>query len=196
LIIAITTVIAIKISDPNTTEDFTELTHSNSSILRLLDIEKEEKPDVINFSASSDNFRPPKPCECGTNYAKKALALFNGPESPIILYRSGMAEIITLPDQLSDSAACRRADGTSMCGRLTYTFTDLELSLEIKTFPHKGIFWDTSMNQLILHPQSTDPTGLHKVMVTAYLPSSKDVLETAEIAYFVHLVPQDLPPNL
>ncbi len=42
------------------------------------------------------------------------------------------------------------------------------------------------MNQVTIKPQKTDPIGLHKFLVTAYLPSFKDVLETAEIAYFVH----------
>jgi hypothetical protein len=36
---------------------------------------------------------------------------------------------------------------------------------------------------------------MHKVLATAYLPSFKDVLVTAEIAYFVHPTPDDLPPN-
>ncbi len=42
------------------------------------------------------------------------------------------------------------------------------------------------MNQVTLQPQKTDPTGLHKVLVTAYLPSFKNVLETAEMAYLLH----------
>ena len=63
------------------------------------------------------------------------------------------------------------------------------------TFPHKGIFWDASENQVTLQPQSTDPTGLHKVLITANLFSFKDVLETAEIAYVVHLAPQNLLQN-
>ena len=63
------------------------------------------------------------------------------------------------------------------------------------TFPHKGIFWDASENQVTLQPQSTDPAGLHKVLVTAYLLRFKDVLETAEIAYVLHPAPQDLLQN-
>jgi hypothetical protein len=100
-----------------------------------------------------------------------------------------------LPEQISDEVACRRADVTSVCGRLSYSFTDLESRLELKNFPHKGIFWDAILNQITLKPQSTDPVGLHKVLVTAHLPSFKDVLETAEIAYVVHPAPGDLLPN-
>ena len=91
-----------------------------------------------------------------------------------------------MPDQVSDEVPCRRADGTSACGRLLYTFLDLESRLELTTFPHKGISWDASLNQITLQPLSTDHTGSHKVLVTAYLPSLKDVLGTAEIAYVVH----------
>ena len=53
---------------------------------------------------------------------------------------------------------------------------------QIINFPHKGIYWDASLNQITLQPQSTDPIGLHKVLVTGYLLSFKNVLETAEIA--------------
>ena len=73
-----------------------------------------------------------------------------------------------------------------MCGRTFYKFTDLESGLEITAFPHKGIIWDASTNQITLQPQNTDPTGLHKVLITTFLPSIKDVLATAEIAYLVH----------
>jgi hypothetical protein len=100
-----------------------------------------------------------------------------------------------LPDQVSDEVTCRRADGTSACGKLSYSFTDLESRLELKTFPHKGFFWDVSLNQITLQPQSTDPTGVHKVLVSAYLPSFSDELETAEIAYVVHPATGNLPPN-
>jgi hypothetical protein len=75
-----------------------------------------------------------------------------------------------------------------MCGRTLYKFTDLESGLEITAFPHKGIIWDASTNQVTLQPQKTDPTGLHKFLITAFLPSFKDVIETAEIAYLVHPV--------
>ena len=67
--------------------------------------------------------------------------------------------------------------------------------MEITTFSHKGIFWDASLNKVTLNPQSTDPIGLHKVLVTAYLLSFKDVLETAEIAYFVHPAPDQKLQN-
>jgi hypothetical protein len=76
-----------------------------------------------------------------------------------------------LPDQISDGVNCRRVDGTSACGRLSYTFTDIESRVEFITFPHKGIFWDASLNQVTLHPKSTDPTGPHKILITAYLLS-------------------------
>ena len=50
--------------------------------------------------------------------------------------------------------------------------------------------WDASINQVTLSPQSIDPTGFYKVLLTAFLPSFKEVFETAEIAYLVHLVPE------
>ena len=62
--------------------------------------------------------------------------------------------------------------------------------MEITDFPHLGLTWDASTNQLTLQPQNIDPLGLHKVLITAYLPSFKDLLETAEIAYFVHSAPE------
>jgi hypothetical protein len=142
LIIVITTAITIKISDPNTTEDFTELTHSNFIIHGHLEGEKEKKPTVVDFSANEFNLRPPKPCECSLNDLRQALALFNRQSPFLSAYRGSKAQTIKLPNQIPDSAACRSADGTSMCGRLLYTFTDLESRLEITNFPHKGIFWD------------------------------------------------------
>ncbi len=103
---------------------------------------------------------------------KQALALFYGPNPPFVpAYRDGKAQTIKLPDQVSDEVTCRRADGTSACERLSYKFTDLESRLELKTFPQKGIFWDESLNQITLQPLSTDPTGVHKVLVTAYMHS-------------------------
>ena len=147
LIILITTALTMKISDPNTTEDITDLTRSNSSILRLLEEEKEKKPTVVDFSAGEFNLRPPKPCECSANDLKQTLTSFKGPDPPFLpAYCGSKAQTIKFPDQIPDSAACRRAEGTSMCGRLSYTFTDLESCLEIPNFPYKGIFWDASMN--------------------------------------------------
>ena len=100
-----------------------------------------------------------------------------------------------MQDQVSVGAACRRADGKSACGQLSFSFTDLESPLEFITFPHKGIFWDASLNKVTLNPQSTDPIGLHKVLVTVYLLSFKDVLQTAEIAFVVHPATEDLLQN-
>ena len=94
-----------------------------------------------------------------------------------------------MQDEIIDSAACSRTDGTSICGRLKYTLKDLESFVEITTFPHKGILWDEKINVVTFWPQSTDPIGLHKVLIAAYLPSIKDVLETAEITYFVYPAP-------
>ncbi len=151
LITLVTTALPIKISEPNTTENFTDLTHSISSIIRILKEEKEKKPTVVDFSAGEFNLRPPNPCECNANNLEQALASFKRPDPPFLYaYRGGKAQIINLPDQILDSAACRRADGTSMCGRLSYTFTDLESRLKISNFPHKGIFWDASMNKVTL----------------------------------------------
>jgi hypothetical protein len=75
-------------------------------------------------------------------------------------------------------------------------FTDLESRLELTNFPHKGIFWDASLNQITLQPLITDPIGLHKVLITTYLLSLKNVLETAEISYVVHTSPEDLLQNV
>jgi hypothetical protein len=57
------------------------------------------------------------------------------------------------------------------------------------------MFWDASLNQITLKPKGTDPTGLHKFLVIAYLLSFKDLIETAEIAYVVHPAPEDLLQN-
>ncbi len=146
---------------------------------------------MVNFSADEILLGPSEPCQCSTKDVKHALAPLNGPEPPFVpAYRDGKAQTIKLPDQASDGVTCRRADGISACGRLSYSFTDLESRLEFTTYPHKGIFWDASLNQLTLQPQRTDPTGLHKVLVTAYLLSFKDVVEKAEIAYVVHPAPE------
>ena len=159
--------------------------------MRHLSDKNEEKPTAVNFAADEFSLRPPDPCQCSAHDVKQALAPFNRPEPPFLpAYRGGKAQIITLPDQITDSAACRHADSTSVCGRPSYKFTDPESHLEITTFPHKGIIWDASISQVILHPQSTDPTGPHKVLITAYLPRFKEVLETAEIVYFVHAEPK------
>jgi hypothetical protein len=147
---------------------------------------------VVNFSDDEIRLGASEPCQCSTKDVKHALAILNGPEPPFVpAYRDGKAQTIKLPDQAYDGVTCRRAQGVSACGRLSYSFTDLESWLELITFPHKGLFWDASLNQLTLQPQSTDPTGLHKVLVTAYLLSFKDVLETAEIAYVVNPAPED-----
>ena len=113
LILIITTAITINILHLNTTEDFTELTHSNSSILRLLEEEKGKKPTVVNFFAGEFGLRHPKPCEFSADDLKQALASFNGPDPPFLpAYRNSKAQTINFPDQISDSAAYRRADGT------------------------------------------------------------------------------------
>jgi hypothetical protein len=196
LILAVAIGTTINNADPDTIKDFLELTYSNSSTLSHQAGKKEEKPTVVDFSADEIHLGPSEQCECSTEDVKKALAPFNGPEPPFLpAYRDGKAQTIKLLDQASDGVNCRRADGTSACGRLSYSFSDLESRLEFITFPHKGIFWDASLNQLTLQPQSTDPTGLHKVLVTAYLLSFKDVLEKAEIAYVVHPAPEELLQN-
>jgi len=153
LLTVVATAMTIKNADRNTIENITEPTDSRSSILRHLADKNEEKPTVVNFTAEKISLRPPDPCQCSANDVKEALALFNGSEPPFLpAYRGGKAQIITLPDQITDSAACRHADGTSMCGRLSYKFTDPELRLEITSFPHRGIIWDASINQVTLDP--------------------------------------------
>jgi hypothetical protein len=108
----------IKNSDRNAMEDITQPTESRSSILRHLAENKEEQPTVVNLAAEEFSLRPPDPCLCSANDIKKALALFNGSNPPFLpAYYGGKAQIITLPDQISDRAACRLADGTSLCGR-------------------------------------------------------------------------------
>jgi hypothetical protein len=128
---------------------------------------------------------------------KQALAPFNGPDPPFLpANRNSKAQTIKLQDENLDSATCRRADGTSMCGRLSNTFTDLKSHLKILNFPHKRIFYDASMNKVTLETQSNEPIGLHKVLITAYQPSFKDdALKTAEIAYFVHPAPENFLQN-
>ena len=68
-----------------------------------------------------------------------------------------------------------------MCERPSFTFIDIETAQEIKKFPHKGITWDESTLELTLQPQRDDPAGHHKVLMTAYLFSQKDKLESVEI---------------
>ena len=151
---------------------------------------------MIDFSAYEISLGPSEPCDCSAKDVKQALAPFNGPNQAFVpAYRAGKAQTIKLPDQVSDEVTCRRADGTSVCGRLSYKLTDLESRLELITFPHKGLFWDASLNQMTLKPNITDPTGIHKVLVTAYLLSFKDVLETAEIAYVVQPAPEEFLKN-
>jgi hypothetical protein len=105
-------------------------------------------------------------CECDD--LTQTLAPFNRLD-PLFLtsYLDGKAQIITLLVRISDIGACSLADRTSMCGQHTYKFFDLESGLEISTFPHKGIIWDASTNQITLHPQRGSPTGQHKILVTA-----------------------------
>ena len=151
LIILIAKAMNIKHSDPNTTEYLTELIDSRPSLLRLLAEKKEEQPNLVNSTADDFSIRPPEPCDCSANEFKKALAPSNGPDPPFFsAYRGGMAQIITLPNQISDIAACRRADGTLMCEIPLYRFTDLESHLEITAFPHKGIIWEASTNKITL----------------------------------------------
>ncbi len=196
LLILIAKAMKIKHSYPKTTETLTNLIDSRPSLLRLLAEKKEEQPTLVNCAADEFSLRLLEPCDCSANGFKKALAPSNGPKLPFFsAYRGGMAHIITLPNHISDSAACRRDDGTLMCEELLYKFIDLKLRLEITAFPHKGITWEASNNHITIQPKSTDPTGLHKVLITAFLPSLKDVLETAEIAYFVHPAPEDLLQN-
>jgi hypothetical protein len=113
LIIVIATAITIEITDPNTTKDFAELTHSNSNILRLLEEVKEKKPTMVDFLAGEFSLKPPSPCKCSLNDLKQALAPFNGPDPPFLpAYRNSKAQNIKLQDEIPDSTACRRADGT------------------------------------------------------------------------------------
>ena len=71
---------------------------------------------------------------------------------------------------------CRLASGTSLCESPSFKFIDGETLQEITIFPHKGVVWDGLKLQLTLKPQSDDPLGLQKVLLTVYLPSNKDVL--------------------
>ena len=190
LLLAVVIGTTIKNADPKIIKDLIELTYSNSSTISQQARNKEENPTEVDFSAYEISLGPSEPCNCSAKDVKQALAPFNGPNPPFLpAFRDGKAQTIKLPDQVSDKETCRRADGTSVCGRLSYTFTDLESRLEFATFPHKGLFWDALLNQMTLQPTSTDSTGLHKVLVTAYLLSFKDVVETAEIAYVVHPAP-------
>ena len=191
LLAALTAQIAtVKHTEQNTIQDLQEPTDSRPSLLRDLAEKKEEHPTLIDFAADEFSLIAPKPCECSANEVKKTLAPFNGPDPPILsAYRGGEAQIITLHHQISDSVACKRDDGTSVCGRPFYKFKVPETLIEITEFPHKGLIWDASTNQITLKPQNIDPLGLHKILITSYLPSFQDVFETAEIAYFVHSAP-------
>jgi hypothetical protein len=130
LLIMAATGITIKKADPNSIKNFAEQTNSRSSLLRHFEGKNEEKPTVVNFDKEESSLRLPEPCLCRLNDLKQTLATFNGPNliySPT--YRGGKAQILTLPVQISDSLACRLADGSLMCGQPSYTFTDLESGL-------------------------------------------------------------------
>ena len=116
LLIVIATAMTIKNADQNTIENITELTDLRSSILRHLADKNEEKLTVFNLTAEKFSLRTPDSCHCSANYVKDALALFNGSDPPFLpAYRGGKAQIITLPEKITDIAACRHADGTSVC---------------------------------------------------------------------------------
>ena len=113
----IATAMTIKHADHNIIEDLPEPTDSRPSLLRDLAEKKKEQPTIVDFAADEFSLRTPKPCECIANEIKKTLAPFNGPDPPILsTYRGGKPQIITFIHQISDSVACRRADGNSMCG--------------------------------------------------------------------------------
>ena len=167
LLLAVAIETTIKNAEPSTIKDLLKLTYSNSRTLSHQAGKKEEKTIGVDFSADEIRLGPSEPCECSAKDIKQALAPFNGPDPPFEpAYRDGKAQTIKLPDQISDGVTCRRADGTSACGRLSYTFTDLESRVELITFPHKGILWDASLNQITLQPKISDPTGPHKILVT------------------------------
>ena len=117
----IATAMTIKHADQNIIEDLPEPTDSRPSLLRDLAEKKKEQPTLVDLANDEFSLRTPKPCECIANEIKKTLTLFNGPDPPILsAYRGGKAKIITLLNQISDSVACRHADGTSMFGRPFY----------------------------------------------------------------------------
>jgi hypothetical protein len=82
LILAVTIGTNIKNADPDTIKDFLELTYSNSSTLSHQAGKKEEKPNVVDFSADEIRLGPSEQCECSTEDVKQALAPFSGTKPP------------------------------------------------------------------------------------------------------------------
>ena len=76
-------------------------------------------------------------------------------------------------DLLSNS--CRLSDWSSLCGPPLFEFTDIESNLKITNFPHKGLTWLALTYQLTIHPNRDDTAGQHKVHLTVYHPSLKNV---------------------
>jgi hypothetical protein len=72
-----------------------------------------------------------------------------------------------------------------MFGRPLFKLSDSDMLKEITAFPYKGLTLDALNNKIILHPQSDDLPGLHKIIITAYLPGLKDVFQTVEIKYII-----------
>jgi hypothetical protein len=150
---------------------------------------KEERTlSTINLS-SEKFYLMSEPHSCSA-FLKQALAPFNGP-GPFYLpaYSGDNAQIITLVSQFSDSDACMLADGTSLYEQPSFKFNDGKTLIKITTFPHNGVSWNELTLQLTLHPHRDDSIGLHKILMIAYLPSLKDVIQTVEIDYFINSAP-------
>jgi hypothetical protein len=134
-------------------------------MVRLL-VENPEEISNTNYLETDKFYLPRDPCRCSVDGLKQLLAPLNGPGltfSPA--YRVGLPQTITLKGHIPDSDACRLADGTSPCERLSFKFSNKETLFEITKFPHKGL----SYNELTFNfqPQGGDPIGLHEVLVTA-----------------------------
>lgn len=62
--------------------------------------------------------------------------------------------------------------------------------MEITAFPFKGLTLDSLTYQLTLQPQSEDPIGRHKVMLSSYFQTQNDVTRTVKIDYVVTFAPE------
>jgi hypothetical protein len=114
----------------------------------------------------------------------QALAPFKGPGLTYLpAYPGGKAQTITMSHQISDRDACRLADGNPFCELPTLELIDFKTLQKITTFTHQGLTLGKFM--LTLQPQSDDLEGPHKVLLSAFFPSLKDVSQTVEITYFV-----------
>ena len=128
-------------------------------------------------------YSPPDPCECIMDL-DQALAPFKVQGLTYLpAYPGGKAQTITMSPQISDRNACRLAVVTRFCELPKLELIDFKTLQKITTFTHQGL--TLGEFTLTLQPQSDDLQGPHKVLLSAFFPSLKDVSQTVVISYLV-----------